>query len=597
MTQYEAVRLFTDRASAALPEFRITPQNARGIAELCYRLDGIPLAIELAAARVKALSIEQITERLDDRFRLLTGGSRTALPRHQTLLATMDWSYALLSEKERACLRRLSVFAGWTLEAVEAACGWGDVGEAEVFDLLSGLINKSLIVVDHLNGAVRYRMLETIRQYARQKLQDSGEEPETRRRHRDWYLKLAEQAEPELHGPAQATWVERLEVEHDNLRAAMDWSQKDREDTDAGLRLVAAMWRFWWMRGDLTEGRRWLESLLNESPTSRNPARACALVGAGMLAWLQGDYPTATNWWEESLRLARLLNDAKTILDATNGLGLLAITRSDYVAARALYKEALGPARALGDTRRIAVLLNNLGLIAATQGEYATARMLLQESLALNRERGRLRNMFHSLNNLGLVAEAEGDQTSAGRLFEESLRISKDLGYKLGLSHALKNLALVAHRQGDDQRAAAMAEESLALARELGDRDCISDALILLGRLAYRRREDGRAIALWVESLSLRRELGDKPRIAECLERLAQVDPDRSRAARLLGAAAALRETIGAPLAPVDRPDWEQCVAAVRAALGRAVFHQAQEEGRLTPLDRLLVDLLALLVS
>ena len=256
LAEYEAVRLFTDRAEVVLPGFLVTDQNALAVAQVCHRLDGIPLAIELAATRVKVLPVHQIAARLDDRFRLLTGGSRTALPRQQTLRAVMDWSYILLSEKERTLLRRLSVFAGgWTLDAAEAVCSGNRIETVEVLDLLAQLVDRSLVAVDREDAEARYRLLDTVRQYAREKLQDSGEETEVHGRHREWFLDLAERTEPELLGPEQGVWLARLEAEHDNLRAALTWSQQEEEGGEAGLRLAGALGRFWWMRGHLTEGR------------------------------------------------------------------------------------------------------------------------------------------------------------------------------------------------------------------------------------------------------------------------------------------------------------------------------------------------------
>jgi predicted ATPase/class 3 adenylate cyclase len=245
----EATRLFIERAIAGLPTFSPTTRNAEPITQVCQRLDGIPLAIELAAARVKVLSVEQIASRLDDRFRLLTGGSRTGLPRHQTLRATMDWSYELLSEAERVLLRRLAVFAGgFTLETAEAVCTGMDAETSAVLDLLTHLVDKSLVIMEERGGTSRYRLLDTVRQYGRNKLLESGEDPRVRRRHRDWYLQLAEAAEPELHGPDQRLWLDRMEMEHDNLRTALDWSKVDEDGSEAGLRLAGALWWFWYVR-------------------------------------------------------------------------------------------------------------------------------------------------------------------------------------------------------------------------------------------------------------------------------------------------------------------------------------------------------------
>ncbi len=273
LVKYEAVHLFIERAVSVLPTFRLTQENASALAQVCRRLDGLPLAIELAAARVKVLSVEQIAARLDDSYRLLAGGSRTALPRQQTLQATIDWSHHLLSEKERILFRRLSVFmGGFTLEAAEAVCAGNGIEQDEVLDLLSHLIDKSLVAVAQRSGEARYRLLETIRQYGQDKLQEFGEAANLRRNHCDWYVGLSERAESEILGARQGSWFDRLEVEHDNLRAALGWSLEQKE-AETAARMGAAIWRFWLLRGYMSEGRRWLERAL--------AGRGTPLVGAG----------------------------------------------------------------------------------------------------------------------------------------------------------------------------------------------------------------------------------------------------------------------------------------------------------------------------
>jgi len=275
--KYEAVRLFTDRAVASAPQFAVTRNNAPGVAQVCHRLDGIPLAIELAAARVKVLTVEQIAARLDDRFRLLTGGSRTAVLRQQTLRAMMDWSFDLLSEAERVLFRRLSVFAGgWSLEAAEAVCSGNGVDASDILDLLTQLVDKSLVITETRGGEARYRLLETVRQYSQDRLVEAKEAADIRRLHRDWYLDLAEEDKPRRLGLEKAPWLERLETEHDNLRAALEWSLGSG-DPQAGLRLAVAAFRLWW-RGHFDEGRHWLEEGLAANDKSPSLLRAKALA-------------------------------------------------------------------------------------------------------------------------------------------------------------------------------------------------------------------------------------------------------------------------------------------------------------------------------
>ncbi len=590
LTGNEAVRLFIERSRAALPDFIVTDHNATPIAQVCHRLDGIPLAIELAAARVKILPVSQIASRLDDRFRLLTGGSRTTLPRHQTLRSTMDWSYALLSEPERKLLRRLSVFArGWTLEAAEEICGGSDLVQGEVLDLLGQLVDKSLVVVEDQAADARYRMLETVRLYAREKLLEAGEDGELRRRHGGWFLALAERAEPKLQGPDQRRWLAWLEVEHANLLAALEWSRSAHPGSDVGLRLASALWRFWWMRGYLAEGRRWLEGLLKESRGAPTAVRARALIQAGRLAWAQSDFAAAGAFSEESLALSRALGDRQAVADALNTLGLVAWTRSDYPAARTIYEEGLALSRELGDKRRTAVLLNNLGIVAETQGDYAVSRERHDESLRIRREIGDRHGVAYSLGNLGRVAALQGEYTTARAHFEEGLEICRDLGDKLGTCNLMNRLGLMVYRQGDIPRALALSEESLVLARELGDKESIADTLCTLGRFAHHRGDLDRAADLLRESLALRRDLGDRPGIAECLEQLAaaalgQGEPER--ATRLLGAADAIRQAAGAPLPPADRGDYERRMAVARSQLGGDRFIDRWTEGGAMTLEQ-----------
>ncbi len=588
LAENEAVALFVERARAVLPEFRLTEHNAEAVARICHRLDGIPLAIELAATRVKTLSVDQIASRLDDRFRLLTGGSRTAMPRQQTLQAAMDWSYVLLSEQEKALLRRLSVFAGgWTLDAAEAICVEGGIDRGEVLDLLSQLVDRSLVAVDDRDGSARYRLLETLRQYARAKLEESGERPALQSRHLDWFTKLAERAETQLRGPAQAVWLRTLEVDHDNLRAALEWSRSEGINNEAGLRLAGALGRFWWMHGHLTEGRQWLENALANT-RGVTGTRGRALLEAGRLAWSQDDHKRAQALCQESLAMFRHLGDEEGTIDALNSLGLVAF-RTDFAAARTHFEEALVLSRRLEDRRRTAFLLNNLGLVAGAQGQYESAAELHQESLTLRQELGDRHGVSSSLYNLGLMASARNDNASARGYLERSLEIRTDLGDKLGIANSLNALAVVALRQGEEERAAALLEQSLRLVREVGDRMGHADALSAFARLALRRAQHERASMLGKQCLAIRMELGDKRGVAECLETLSAVAGDQRnflRAARLLGAAEAIRESIGVPLTPSDRVEYEKNAASVRAALPDPSDAETWSQGRRMTLEQ-----------
>ncbi len=350
LTQYEAVRLFAERAATSAPGFGMTADNVPAVVQVCQRLDGIPLAIELAAARVKVLAVEQIANRLDDRFRLLTGGARIVLPRHQTLLAMMDWSYEVLSEKERAVLRRLSVFAGGcTLEAVEGICSGNGVAATDVLNVVAQLVDKSLVVVETRGEEARYRLLETVRQYARDRLAESQEMTEVQTRHLDWYRALAEQAAPKLRGSDQKAWLERLEMEHDNIRAALDWSGKLVGGAEAGLRLAGSLSWFWFMHGHMNEARQWLERALSAGTHGSASARAKVLAGTGIIARRQGDYNRGQAALEESLILLRELGDHWGIGFSLHHLGHVADEAIGYGRAKALFQESLVAFRAAGD--------------------------------------------------------------------------------------------------------------------------------------------------------------------------------------------------------------------------------------------------------
>ena len=558
LSQFEAVRLFVERAQFHQPQFTVTNQNAPALASVCHRLDGIPLAIELAAARVRNLSVEEVNQRLDQRFRLLTGGSRTALPRQQTLRSLIDWSYDLLNEPEKALLCRLSVFSGgWTLESAEQVCAGEPVEDWETLDLLTSLADKSLVVPQQHDGVTRFRLLETVRQYARDRLLESGDRKQWRDRHLVHFLALAEEAEPELAGAEQQVRLERLEAEHDNLRAALEWSSEVGADPKAGLRLAGSVWRFWDVRGYLGEGRRWLAGLLANIPAGggdgRSAIRAKALHGAGVLAYRQGDYPAAHALHEESLAIRREMGDRWGIAGSLNSLGNVAYEQGDYPAAHALFEEGLAIRRELGARWGIARSLNILGIVAYEQGDYPAARALYKESLAIRRELGDRRGIALSLNNLGRVVHEQGDYPAARALHEESLAICRDVGDRRGIAGSLNNLGSVAYVQGDYPASRALFEESLAIRREMGDRRGISGSLEGLG-----------------------------PALA------ALDNPDR--AARLWGYAERLRDEIGSPLPPNERPRYERQVADARIALADdAAFDAAWHEGRAMVLEQAIV--------
>jgi predicted ATPase/class 3 adenylate cyclase len=550
LTQYEAVRLFVERAMAARSDFQVTNATAPALAEICWRLDGIPLAIELAAARVRVLGLEQIARRLDNRFRLLTGGSRTALPRQQTLRALVDWSHDLLGDVEKILLRRLSVFAGgWTLEATEAVCAGEDIAADEVLDLLGGLVDKSLVVAEELAsrdvaaGEVRYRLLETIRQYAAEKLQACGEGAAVRARHAAYYLELAETAWPHLARQEQLAWYARLEADLDNLRASLRWTMEQGAALE-GLRLCGALFTLWALRGRATEGRAWFAGLLavpaGQAATS---ARALALGYAGLLAHQQGDTAGGQRLMEEALALGRQLDDRGAMAWAL--LWLVYPTEPRDPRERPNLEESLALYRALGDEWGIAEALHHLASLLAVQGEIALARTYLDEAEVVARRTGDRRH-------LGIVRQHLG-----------------------GLSLAAGNLA-DAHR---------LAEEALALFRELGD---LPDVVIQendLGDLALRQGKYARARAWYAASLTHQQGWQPVPWTLASLCGLAAValaQGDVEHALCLAAATAAISAQAGYPLGAAV----EQTIAAAHATLDEREAAAAWAEGEAMTRER-----------
>ena len=518
---------------------------------MCRRLGGIPLAIELAAARVGSSTVAAIAQRLDERFQLLTGGPRDVLPRQQTLRATLDWSWELLNAREQALLGQLSVFVGgWTLEAVQAvSAGDGDNNDMELdlLDLLDLLVRKSLVEVDETGAVARYGLLETVRHYAAERLTSAEESTAARDRHLAWYLTLAEEAAPQLIGPAQGPWLERLEREHDNLRAALAWARESGEG-EQGLRLAVALCWFWLVRGHLSEGRRLLQVALTGTDSAPTALRASALHGAGNLAVEQGEYGQAGTLFEEALALRR----------------------------------------ALGHKQGMAASLANLGVVTDRQGEYGRAATLLEESLALARQLGNRGLIANSLGNLGSALGHQGEYGREAALYEEALTLFRDLGNRHSIAVALDNLGLVSFRLGEYERATTLFEEALTLFRDQDDKHGVAGSLINLGAVAERQGDYARAIVLSAESLQLSGVIGAREQAVEGMEIMALVAValgQPRRAARLWGTTAALREALGVPLRPDQRTTQDQAVQAMRSILSEHDFEAAWAAGRVLQLE------------
>ena len=442
---YESVRLFVERAMERDSSFSLSPHNAAWVAEICRKLEGIPLAIELAAARVGMLSIEQIAERLEGSLDLLTRGGRTAMPRQQTLRGTLDWSYELLSEDEKKLFGRLSVFAGgWTLEAAEVVGAGEGIEEGDILDLISRLVDKSLIVPEGTeSSASRHRMLEPIRQYARQRLADSGQAEETKRRHAEWCMAIAEEAEPELSGRRQGTWMERLEQEHDNLRAALSWSIGG-EDTELGLRLAVALYMFWYTRGYLGEGREWLEKAISANRDAATHARARALNSTGWMALFQGKLEEAIPLLEESLALFRRLEDTVGTAAALYNLGVTLVACVEYERAEALLVEAVDLQRNLRDSASIARSLQALSLVTIAKQQYGQAMTAAEEGLMLSREAEDKVGIVLQLCSLALAQLGRGKYEQADVHCAEALRTALGLKWQHGVAMSLQVTGAVA---------------------------------------------------------------------------------------------------------------------------------------------------------
>jgi predicted ATPase/DNA-binding CsgD family transcriptional regulator len=480
---YDASALFLARAQSILPAFTPTEQNSSAIIQVCRRLDGIPLAIELAAARVNVLTVEQIAARLDDRFTLLTASNPTAvLPRHQTLRATMDWSYDLLSEKERVLLRRLAVFVGgFTLEAAEQICEGNDMERSEILDGLARLVSKSLVAAQILEQhEARYHLLETIRQYAHNLLRESGEENKSRDRHLDWYLVLAEEAKTQWRGPRQTELFDQLEIEHDNLRAALEWSKLESSSVEAGLRLGSALWRFWEIHDHLREGLQHLTDLLTlPQAQSHTAARARVLYGASYLAMMQGlesDYTASETWMQESLTIARELNEPQLIANGMYGLGILARYRGDNEHAVEQLEESLTLFRQLGDQVGTYISLYNLAEAAMARGDFAQAQALHEESLTLKRAQNDEWSIANSLMSLAALARLQDNHRQAVNLIQEGLTLFQKIGDTTNIAFCLLEFSVIAAIQGQSQlsvrlyAAADMLLEALGYPREHADR-------------------------------------------------------------------------------------------------------------------------------
>jgi predicted ATPase/class 3 adenylate cyclase len=568
LSQNDCIRLFVDRALAAYPSFHLKEKSALAIADICRRLDGIPLAIELAAARTKVFPPEEIASRLDDRFRLLTGGSRTALERHQTLFALIEWSHNLLLEAERILLRRLAVFAGgWSFAAAQAVCG--EAIDDDLLNLLTHLVDKSLVAVEKETEEARYRLPETIRQYARDKLFEAGEAEKVRDRHLEFFLQFAEGAESKLRSAEQLEWLERVETEYDDLRTALAWSL-ERGKSNTALRLAGALYYFWVLRGNFSEGYKWLNDALalSEREQSRRVAsgetaslthaevaqRAKALYGLGMFCLGTLDVKSAHKTVEDSLRLWRQLEDKWWTAVALE-LAALILTMHDFQAALAYLEEGIALAREIEDPWPLAVCLIRMGDALKPRGEEAAAHPFLEEGVALARSIGDKNVLSEGLRELGSLYYAEGNLTAAISLTEEALANARAIGSLLSIFLALFQLVIISCLQNDLVKAQSYCLEIWALGKETGSPLVAVFALITFGLVASFGEQAGKGVRLLAAVETLVRQLGMMFGIAE-----------------------------GDPVFRV----YKQALEKARAQLGPAAFEAAWAEGQQMTLEQAL---------
>ncbi|MBA3945717.1 MAG: tetratricopeptide repeat protein [Herpetosiphonaceae bacterium] len=594
-----AVQLFIERAQASKPDFALTAANAATVAHICTQLDGLPLAIELAARRVAILPVQALLRRLQDdqvgvSLQILTGGARDLPERQQTVRDTIAWSYTFLPAGEQALFRRLGVFrGGWSLQAAEALCA--DLLPLDALDGLISLAEQSLLVVHDVGGEPRFSILETIREYAVEHLAANGELQLTREQHANFFLQLALTAAPHLQGPQQRFWLDQLEVDHDNLRVALQWSL-EHGATELGLRLAAALGEFWWPRGYVSEGRRWLTQLLALSrkapPGTLAAPQAKALYRAGELAYAQGDQLQATTLLEESLGLYRTLEDQQGVARVLRGLSNVLAARGESVQAAHLRVESLQLFRTIGDTWGLAWMLCHTAMVEPDDSRKV---VLLEESLVLARAGGYQRIVVTLLSALGSHGLVHGDYVGAARYFEEGLVLCRALNDTWVGPWMLAGLGDVAHDQGDISGAIVYYEESLALHRTAENQLGIAVLLKHLGHVARSQGDSRRAIRLYQEGLAIQAQLGDRPEIAMRVERLAAVFAElgqRERAARLFGATAALGHTLATPVMGPERVKHNAAIALVRTALQDAPFAQDWHTGLSYSWEQLLADAL-----
>jgi len=595
LSHYASIALFVQRAQAVQPDFQLTPANAAAVAEICVRLDGIPLAIELAAARTRHLPPHTLLVQLAQGVAVLQGRAQDVPARQQTLRGAIAWSYDLLGTAGQRVFRRLAVCSnGATLEAAEQVCTAAGAIDGSVPEALEALVDNSMLRRQEREGEMRFWLLQTLREYGLERLAEAGEQEATQAAHAAYYLSWVEQAAPLLLGAEQAHWLDRLDREYENVRAAFEWmlagAQVETERTEQALRLCVALMVFWEIRGYASEGLAFLERALRGDHGIAPAVKAQALHGAGFLALMQDDNARAEAFLRESQILFRESGDRAGMANILRLQGNLAMVRNSYKVARRLLEEALAIYRERGDTPKMAYTREALAQVAIVQCDYTRAHALLEEDLAFYRARGEQYNAAYPLYSLACALFlARDDRVEAKALAEESLDLFRAVGNRRLVAYvlSLKGQMLLVERE--DEQARSLLAESLAIFKAVGDRSGTAEALIVLARLAAYRGENEAALACYVESWGLLRAIGARELSATCLEgcgevALAQGEP--GRAARLWGTAATVRAAIVAPMPPIYRTDYTRAVTTTREQLGEEAFQAAWAEGRAIPLEQ-----------
>ena len=608
LSQYSAVALFRERARLVKPDFQMTATNIRTIAEICMHLDGLPLAIELAAARMKLLSPQALLARLDHRLEVLTGGARDVPVRQQTLRNTIAWSYDLLAATAQQVFRRLAVFVGgWTLEAAEAVCADLDLSnnDVELLNCVDVLLDSSLLYRrDAAEEEPRFAMLEVIREFALEALAESGELNGAQEAHSAYYLHLVTAGLEQRDEVWQGLWFERIEKELDNLRAALQYileQMEKKQDSTIALQLGGTLTPFWLWSGYWSEGLAFLERTLMNSEGVEQPVLAKALLSAGKLAFQQGDYPRAEALARESRLLFEEMRDPKGEASTLEILGMVTWNRGDLSNARSLLEEALILYQRVGDEEGIINLFLALAWLARAQGEYKRAQVLCEESLAFSSNIGLLRGMADTkLLQAQILFDTQADQTEVRQQIEKALELYRQVSDREGVAACFHLIGQITLLQGDAEKALTWFEQSVDQHKELGHMAGMAWAISGKARVAFTQGNLGEAFKMYQESLSLARALGEQELLVNCLEGLADVVSMQGKyewAAQIWGAAGVLRESIGQPHTPVEQVMYDSSIKAVRRHLGEQAFETAYERGRWMSPDQVLQEQVTMVLS